>query len=232
MKNLDYKSRVLFFYKKSREDGLRPQQAMCHAKHFAKYGERSPKLDVLPFQYSAYEGDKTTQLPNGWQIKIAFEYDSDSGQPWKECDGHGVVYETHSREDYMDDWELNSERGWYRYYDWKASLKLAIKDRWGCKPYDTSTAMDAVKADYEWLRRWCNDGWWWVGMIVTLLDADDNEIDSDSCWGFDSDSLDYLCSEARHWAARMIHKERKAEREARRQERIASRFQDAMRCGV
>lgn len=229
MKNLDYKSRVLFFYKKAREDGYRPQQAMIHAKHFAKYGEGSPKLDVLPSPYSAYEGEQVTDLSNGWKIKVEFEYDHDYGKPWEECDGHGVIYETHSREEYMDEWLLNNSRGWYRYYDWKESLKLAIKDKWGCKPYDTSTAMDAIKADYEWLRRWCNDDWWWVGMIVTLLDEDDNEIDSDSCWGYDSDSIDYLCSEARSWAAHMIRKERKVQRNVRQSALIREAMSEGAR---
>lgn len=132
----------------------------------------------------------------------------------------------------MDDWILNSDRGWYLYYDWKESLKLAITDGWGCKPYDTSTAMDAVKADYELLRRWCNNDWWWIGCIVTLFDENDGEIDSDSCWGFDSDSMAYVCEQARSWAASMLRKARKEQREEARRERAARRFNDAMRCGI
>ena len=215
MRNLNYPARILYFYKLRREEGHQPQQARLIAKHDAKYGEHSHKLGVMPSPYSAYDGEETTTLPNGWQIKVEFQRDDDTGEPWNEHDGHGLVYETHKREEYMGDWELNSERGWYRYYDWKESLKIAKRDRWGAKPYDTSTAMDAVKVDYEWLRRWCNDDWWWVGMIVTLLDEADNEIDSDSCWGYDSDSIDYLCSEARNWAARMIRKERRVQRNVR-----------------
>ena len=227
---MNYRERILHFYKLARKDGHCPQQARCHAKHNAKYKD-SPKLDVFDDAHG-YDGENTVALPNGWSLKFEIQRDDDSGAPWKECDGHGVVYERSGREDYMDEWVLNSDRGWYRYYDWKASLKIAKRDRWGCKPYDSSPAMDAVKADYEFLRRWCEDDWWWIGCIVTLYDEHGDELNSESCWGFDSDSMDYVASEARSWAARMIVKTRKAEREARRQERIASRFQDAMRCGV
>lgn len=231
MKNLDYRSRILFFYKKAREDGYRPQQAMCVAKSDAKYGEGSRKLDVFDNRWG-YDGANIVELPNGWKLKFEIQRDDDTGAPWKEHDGHGVIYESSSREDYMDEWILNSERGWYRYYDWKESLKIAKRDGWGCKPYDTSTAMDAVRANYEWLRRWCNDAWWWIGCIVTLLDENDDELDSESCWGFDSDSMDYVCSEARSLAAHMLVKERKVRHERRREARIAARFSDAMRCGL
>jgi hypothetical protein len=235
---MNYREKVLHFYGERRREGHRPGQALCIAKHDAKYKEdykakiHSNKLDMMPSHHAAYAGEETTALPNGWKIKVEFCYDTDTGPPWKECDGHGVVYEARSREEYMDDWLLNDDRGWYRYYDWKASLKLAIKDGWGCKPYDISSAMDAVKADYEFLRRWCNDDWWYVGMIVTLLDEDDTELREDSVWGFDSDSIDYLCSEARSWAARMIRDERDERRAEARHTKINARFADAMECGV
>lgn len=228
---MNYREKTLAHYRLNRAKGHHPNQALCIAKFEAKYST-GKKLHILPSQRAAYAGEEITTLPNGWKIKVAFEYDSDSGPPWKECDGHGVIYETRSREDHMDNWILNSERGWYRYYAWKASLELAVKDGWGCPPYDTSTAMDAVKSDYEFLRRWCNDEWWYVGMIVTLLDEDDTELHEESCWGFDSDSIDYLCEQARSWAASMIVKEREDRRAEVRQAHINSRFSDAMECGL
>ena len=75
--------------------------------------------------------------------------------------------------------------------------------------------MRAMKADYEYLRSWCNDEWWWVGLIVTLLDENDEEIDEESCWGFASNDIDGLCSEARAWAARMIVKARRVQNNVR-----------------
>lgn len=218
---MNYRERILHFYKLARKDGHCPQQARCHAKHNAKYKD-SPKMDVFDDAHG-YDGENTVALPNGWSLKFEIQRDDDSHEPWKECDGHGVVSSRYEE----GFWSLGNQ-----YYDWKASLKIAKRDRWGCKPYDSSTAMDAVKADYEFLRRWCEDDWWWIGCIVTLYDEHGDELNSESCWGFDSDSMDYLASEARSWAAHMVVKQRKAERNARRQQRIESRFNDAMRCGI
>lgn len=215
----DYRERVLHFYRHHRAENKRASQAILIARHDAKYGERSKKLWVMPSQYEAYDGEEITDLPNGWKLKVKFQHDEFCEPPWKDCDRHGEIVETHCRQDYMDDWELNSERGWYRYYDWKATLPIAIKDRWDAAPYGVGTkherAMRAMKADYEFLRAWCNDAWWWVGMIVTLLDENNEQIDEESCWGYASNDVGYLCSEARSWAAHMIVKERKEQRNVR-----------------
>lgn len=128
-----YKDRVLHFYKIARNDGCRPQQALCIAKSDAKYKD-SPKLDVFDNRWG-YDGENTVDLPNGWSLKFEIQRDDDMCAPWKEVDGHGVVYETHSREDYMDEWILNSERGWYRYYDWKSSLEIAKRGVTLRRPY-------------------------------------------------------------------------------------------------
>ena len=216
-----YKDRVLHFYEIARKDGYRPQQAMCVAKSDARYKD-SPKMNVFDNRWG-YDGERTIPLPNGWSLKFEIQRDEDSGAPWKEHDGCGAVTDCQSN----STWPLGNQ-----YYDWKETLKIAKRDGWGCKPYSTSTAMDAVKSDYKFLRRWCDDEWWWIGCIVTLYDEHGDEVDERSCWGYDSDSMDYVASEARSWAAHMLVKQRKAEREARRQERIESRFTDAMRCGI
>lgn len=227
----NHRERTLRFYKERRAEGHRPQQARAIAKHDAKYKD-TKKPDILPSRYDAYDGKEITDLPNGWKINVEFQRDEDTGAPWKECDGHGKVYETRYREDHMDDWELNSERGWYRYYDWKDTLPIAIRERWDAAPYHTGTkheqAMRAMKADCEYLRRWCQDDWWYVGMIVTLLDENDKDIAEDSCWGYESDCIDYLASEARSWAAHMIVKARKERRKARVNAAVEKIVADAM----
>jgi hypothetical protein len=47
-------------------------------------------------------------------------------------------------------------------------------------------------SDYERLRQFCTDQWHYCGIVVTLLDADD-EPDSvnASLWGIESDCTDY-----------------------------------------
>lgn len=57
---------------------------------------------------------------------------------------------------------------------------------------------EAVRQDFEFLRGWANDQWHYVGVIVTLLDADDEDgrftpIDySHALWGIESEADKYL----------------------------------------
>jgi len=233
-----YRDEVRRFYKKCRAEGMAATGALRQAKWLAKYDPQTKygcKFNILESRYGAYEGEEITKLPNGWKIKVAFQYDSDSGPPWKDCDGMGVIEDSHRRPgEYgeYDDWILYSDRGWYRYYDWKATLPEALRDGWNTKPYHFHSkheqAMAAMRSTCEYLRNWCNNDWYYVGMIVTLLDEDDKELAEDSCWGFESESMDYLLEQARSWAAHMIRKERRDRRETARQEKIHNRFVEAM----
>lgn len=241
---MNYKDAVRSFYMKHRRDGVRASDAWRNAKWGAMYDPQTKygrKFDILDSRYGAYEGEQITELPNGWKIKVEFQYDNDSGPPWENCDGVGVIEESRYRGrpgEYgeYDDWILNSDYGWYHYYDWKATLPEAIRDGWNTKPYHFANkreqAMAAMRSTCDYLREWCNNDWWYVGMIVTLLDQNDEELQEDACWGFESESMDYLCSEARDWAAHMIRKERRSRREAALQEKINNRFAEAMECGV
>lgn len=230
---MNHQERVAFFYKKERAKNHSAKSALRTAKYEALYGEGTKKDRIMP-----YAGDKVlTNLPNGWQIKVEIEYDSDTQTPWEACDGMGVVKRCHGRPDEAyENWILNQDRGWYRYYDWKATLPEALKDGWGAAPYGEGTKKErvlrAMRSTYEYLRRWCNDQWHFVGLIVTLLDENGDELDEDSCWGMDSSNEAYLCSEARSWAAAMIRNQRELVRKQKHDARIASRFADAMACGV
>jgi hypothetical protein len=55
---------------------------------------------------------------------------------------------------------------------------------------------ESVRKDFEFLRRWCNDQWWYVGVVVTHLpdpEDDDEPIDyGHALWGIESDSDDYI----------------------------------------
>jgi hypothetical protein len=48
----------------------------------------------------------------------------------------------------------------------------------------------AVERDFEMLRGWCNGEWHWVGVVVTIYDAEDDEVWGDSVWGVE-DNTDY-----------------------------------------
>lgn len=227
-----FRQRVLSEYVEQRKKGFTAKDALAVAKEEARYGRGSCKRWVMP--RDAYT--QRTTLPNGWYYDIEVAYDNDAAAPWERCDGHGVVTGWQSRDEYKDEWVLNSERYSYRYYDFKASLALSLKDGWDAPPYAQGSKLEqavrAVRADYEYLRRWCNDDWWYVGIIVTLYDEQDVEIDSESCWGYDSDSTTFLTSEARDWVAGMIKQHRRNLRQSRLEKQIDGRFNDATECGL
>ncbi len=122
-------------------------------------------------------------------FSVRFEDDNDVGAPWENSDGHGVVSEWTTRDKRAGELVLNSERHSKRYYDFAESCRIALRDGWDAMPYNDGTetkrqqAAKAARADYEYLRAWCNDEWRYVGVIVTLLDDEGEETEvSDSLW--------------------------------------------------
>lgn len=59
-------------------------------------------------------------------------------------------------------------------------------------PSARAYAAAAARADYERLAAWCNNRWSYVGCIVTLTDANGDELAQHSLWGIESDAGDYL----------------------------------------
>jgi hypothetical protein len=47
----------------------------------------------------------------------------------------------------------------------------------------------AVERDFERMRAWCNGDWQWIGVIVTVLDAEGEEVDNRSLWGIESATI-------------------------------------------
>ena len=129
-----------------------------------------------------------------YDVTIELERDDHMVEPWKECDGHGVVSEWTSRDKYLHERILCSDRSQHRFYDVRASIALALKDGWDHPPYQTGTkrerAARAVDADFEHLRAWCNGEWQWVGVIVKVS-RDDHTIGEDSLWGIDDEKYAY-----------------------------------------
>lgn len=232
-----FRKSVRDYYKLERAEGQRASQALISAKHDARYGmtEDFHCRVTTPIQRRKhklmpdYVGDHVRyKLPGGLYAIVKIEYDTDYSPPWENSDGHGVVSDWEHREERNRRWVLCQDRWDYRYYDWRETMNIAKRDGWS----RSGDIMDAVRSDYEYLRAWCNDEWYYVGVVVELYDAKDELIWEESCWGYESYCEDYLCSEARSWLRWMLVNYRKQQREERKQERIASRFRDAMECGV
>lgn len=52
----------------------------------------------------------------------------------------------------------------------------------------------AAQREYEYFRRWCNDDWHYVGVVVFPLTDRGDELRSysDSLWGIESDATDHI----------------------------------------
>lgn len=168
--------------------------------------------------YTYYDGD--TFERGGHTFKVDHPYDDSSDAPWERCDGHGPVSDWTRRDKRPGERILCTEGTSRRYYDWQAACKLARADGWNAEPYDAPNRIErAVTADFKFLQDWCEDRWQYVGVVVTLLDADGGKTRAqESLWGIESIAYDYLAEtaheladqilaeleEREHWAARDV----------------------------
>ena len=130
---------------------------------------------------------------NGRTFTFRTEWDDCGRLPWKDDDGAGIVSEWTSRAKEPGERILCSDRSMHRYYDFAGTMRKAMKDCWGGydKPKDATkklVAALAVEKDFERMRRFCNDQWNYVGVIV----KDEMTGQVASLWGIESDSGDYV----------------------------------------
>ncbi len=153
--------------------------------------------------YGDYDKGETIDCGNGYTVRVQIDVDLDAGTPWENCDGHGPVSGWERRNKLPGELILCEDRGSKRFYDFAAAVKIARRDAWDTKPYNTGTAGErahrAVMADYEYLRRWCNYQWRYIGVIVTLY-RHGAEVSTDSLWGVEDDGGSW-----RETAARLVN---------------------------
>jgi hypothetical protein len=135
---------------------------------------------------------------NGHTINLEWHHDEDCEAPWEHECGHGPVSEWTRRDKFSGERVLCSDRGSRRYYDFAKAIKIAKRDGWGLSDKETAKLAaklgrkatrgeiiaESVERDFELLRRWCSDDWFWCGYVVTIEGTDYHE----SLWGIDSDS--------------------------------------------
>ena len=125
------------------------------------------------FDKYACIGDTITCEEDGFTVTARIEHDSDTGPPWKEHDGHGVVSEWRPKNSKRPSERiLNEDRGSCRFYDWAASIEIAKRDGWGAPPYGEGTkgeqAERAVQRDFESMKAWGNDEWQWCCIVLSV----------------------------------------------------------------
>lgn len=160
-----------------------------------------------------YDGE--TFERGGRTFKVTFPYDDSGEAPWERAEGHGPVSDWTRRNKVPGERVLSRDRGLKRFYDYAEAIKIAKRDGWGLgeqelnalhsklgkEPTRKQIAACAVEKDYEYLRRWCDNQWWYVGVVVELLDADGNGTgETESVWGIESDAYAYLAETANELA--------------------------------
>jgi hypothetical protein len=161
-----------------------------------------------------YDRTATAEL-DGFTLSVSTERDSDHGAPWEEEDGHGPV-SGWRRYDSKQPGELvlNRDRDSARFYDFAEACRVARREGWDAKPYNADgretakqQAAKAARADFEHLRAWCNDDWYYVGVIVTAS-RDGIELGRASLWGIadegDDESASYIGATAEELASEAI----------------------------
>lgn len=151
---------------------------------------------------------------HGLTFRVRIESDDDNPQPWKECDGHGHVREITDRGNDFNarprkrpgERFLIWERGYAFAYDWQRTMKTARADAWGIAPEARAAlaaklgreptareeVAESVRFDFERLREWCAGDWYYVGVVVELLDVEgDATGETESLWRIESDSHEY-----------------------------------------
>jgi len=158
-----------------------------------------------------------TEEYKGHTITLEWEHDQDTESPWEHEDGHGPVTDWVTRDKRAGERVLVSDRRSRRYYDFAEAVKIAKRDGWGLhakhitelaaklgrKPTKKEIIAESVERDFEYLRRWCNDDWYWCGYIVKIQGTNYHE----SLWGIDSDSQSDFESEAIGYAKRWLDSE-------------------------
>jgi hypothetical protein len=128
---------------------------------------------------------------NGHSFSVRIEHDQDSGPPWEEQDTLGEVTEWEKRTKHPHERILSRE---YRrndladchFYDFAGAVRKARSEG-----FKGPAAQQAAEREFDYLRRWCIGEWSYVGIVVTLLDAQGEETDqSASLWGIESDQDD------------------------------------------
>ncbi len=206
---------ILTEYRKARDEGMPATIAASVARYRVKMGAAD---------YPRWPGDDSImELPRGERIVMKLEYDDDAsvterfnasidwhpdrwprdeGAPdwWQDREGrfYFLGYSAYDRGVLtFEDRDPEAEREYYRARGMaRHSAWLAVRERNEASARAFRAAMDAG----------------YVGYIVTLEDADGNEVAEESCWGFEAND-DYAGTEA-YSVAETMAKDRAAHWEA------------------
>lgn len=128
---------------------------------------------VEKFNSYVCDGDSITCEVNGFTVTAKVERDDDSDAPWDREEDDCLVSDWRPKNSKRPGERVLCEnRGSCRFYNWQEAIQIARKDGWDAEPYGTGTpgerAERAVLRDFENLKAWCADEWWYVGIILSV----------------------------------------------------------------
>lgn len=176
--------------------------------------------------------DAETFSYRGREFRVRLPYDEHADPPWAQSDGHGPVsgwepYRHNESGKSPGQVVLCRDRHHARFYDMRAAVQLARKEHWGWgRPDDPDSsaawkaqgktpgqiAAEAARRDFEFLRRWCDNVWHYIGVQVQLLGSLITQMDGErhetSIWGIEDDDPRYVSQTVFELADELLHEER------------------------
>jgi hypothetical protein len=160
-----------------------------------------------------YDGDIVER--DGFRFRVNFPADTDHEAPWDDGDGRGIVSDWTSRDKHPGEVTLFTDRhGSKRYFDWSGTIAKAKLEGWGLgdekhaaleaklgQPPTRGQIIEAsVRSEFDNFRKWLNDEWQYVGIVITHIPAGDDEESAPNdythaVWGFDDSDDSYLSDE-------------------------------------
>lgn len=165
--------------------------------------------NIFDGTFSGFHGETIGATVHGFEITAHLEHDGDHGAPWETCDFHGPVSDwTHCAKS-PGQRILVTDRDARRYYDIAEATRIARRDGWDAPPIGEGTAGQraarAVEADFRYLKAWCDDEWYYVGVVLSVSrNGIMLERHAASLWGIESTSGDYLTDVANELVAEAL----------------------------
>ncbi len=137
----------------------------------------------------------------GFKFRVNIENDNDHCPPWEDDEGAGVVTDWVNRSKRPHELLLNANSRVKRFFDVKATTEKANEQGWGLteekraelreklgkEPTRKQVIAKAVDLEYKHLKAYCDDDWYYVGVIVTQIFTGKEKLDyANACWGFES----------------------------------------------
>lgn len=146
---------------------------------------------------------------DGYTFSVVTERDEDAQAPWEDC-GHGPVSEWTAHGKKPGELVLSVDGGHRRYYDFAEACETARRDGWSSPDVLESDsprvrAAKAARADFEFLKSWCDDKWQYQAVVVTLLDVEGNETDAQQYMGRVDDIGSHVEETAAELAGDCLH---------------------------